>query len=108
MFGRDILEKDSLISQLKSMELRREKHGDTFDFDAYLGLTFASHGLVDDLAALVQSNDQAGFAARMDMFQDRFRSAPGRIRKALTHYLGRRHGKLESFDDLPELLKRLG
>jgi hypothetical protein len=101
------MNKTSLISRLESMQYRQATHGNTFAFEVYLGLTFASNQLVDELALLVQSDNQVAFVEKMNMFQDRFRDAPKQVRKALVHYLGKRHGRLESFDDLPEILNRL-
>jgi len=107
MLGRGVLEKDTLIHRLESMQSRRAKHGDAFEFEVYVGLTFATHSLVDDLAILVNNNDRVGFAERMDMFQDRFRRAPEEIRKSLVHYLGEQHSQLRSFDDVTRLLELL-
>jgi hypothetical protein len=89
------------------MQARWKKHGTTFNFDEYLALTFASNQLVDELASMLQRGEHGAVAKKMVMFQDRYRNAPTEIRKSLTHYLGKRDAKLESFNDLPELLKQL-
>lgn len=107
MFGRNILDKATLIHRLESMQHRQVKHGDTFSFEVYLGLTFASTMLVDQLALLVQAKDHVAFASKINVHRERFRDAPQQIRKSIAHYLGKRRGKLESFDDLPEILNRL-
>lgn len=43
MFGRGVLDKVDLISQLKSTQDRHARHGNTFTFEDYLGLSFASN-----------------------------------------------------------------
>jgi hypothetical protein len=107
MARRDILGKDELISRLEAMQQRQAKHGDTFDFEFYVALTFASTKLVDELAPIVLSGDGDAFYNKMHVYKDRLRDAPGQIRKSLAHHLGRRRSQLKSFSDMPELLEQL-